>query len=400
MQPVTELQPAPPTAAPRPVRVPLVDLRAAFRPIRQRVLAEFGEILDEMHLLLGPRQQAFEREFADYCGTAHGVAVSNGTDALYLALTACGIGPGDEVITVAHTFFATVAAIVRTGATPVLVDIDAETMTIGPRAAERAITPHTRAIVPVHLNGHPADMRALLEVAQRRNLRLVEDACQAHGARVGHARCGSMSDAAAFSFYVSKNLGALGEAGFVTTSDAAIAESVRRLRHHGHVSKFDHAEVGHNHRMDELQAAVLRIRLETLDAGNQRRRQIAQRYDAHFAGAAVELLRPRESCEPVYHLYPIRVAQRDELREWLAERGIESGIHYRVPAHRQPALRGRPHRCEPLPVTEATVDRLVSLPIHPELRDTDVDYVADCVLEFFRTAAPAPAPRCGQPVGR
>ncbi|MEN8161167.1 MAG: DegT/DnrJ/EryC1/StrS family aminotransferase, partial [Myxococcota bacterium] len=252
-----------------------------------------------------------------------------------------------------------------------------------------AISDRTRAIVPVHLYGVPADLEPILAVAARRGLRVVEDAAQAHGARYAGRRCGSFGDAAAFSFYFTKNLGALGEAGMVTSGDAEVCERVRLLRHHGHSSKFCHELIGHNLRLDELQAAVLRIKLRRLDEAIERRRALARRYDAHFEGSPVLPLRPRSDGEPAYHLYPVRVEERDELTAYLAERGIETGIHYRVPAHRQPALRDRVHRCGPLHVTEAACRTLVSLPLYPELRDDQLDFVAGTVLEFLRQPAAA-----------
>jgi dTDP-4-amino-4,6-dideoxygalactose transaminase len=364
------------------VVVPLVDLRAAAATVRDEVLWEFATILDGMHLLLGPNVEAFEREFAAFSEVAHGVGVSSGTDALLAALLACGVGPGDEVIAPAHTFFATVEAIVHAGATPVLVDVEPATLTVDPEAIRAAVGPATRAIVPVHLAGHPADMEPILAIAREHGLRVIEDAAQAHGARDRGRRCGSLGDAGCFSFYFTKNLGAFGEGGFVTTRDAAVAERVRLLRHHGHVSKFEHATIGYNLRLDELQAAVLRVRLRRLETGNARRREIARRYDALFAGSPVRPLQPRADAEPVYHLYPIRVADRDALRDHLAAEGIETGIHYRTPAHLQPALRHRPHRLGPLGVTEAACRELLSLPIYPELTDAQVEYVAGHVRRF------------------
>jgi dTDP-4-amino-4,6-dideoxygalactose transaminase len=364
--------------------VPLVDLHAALAPERGTVLRAFETVLDGMHLLLGPETQAFERDFADYCGVAHGVAMSSGTDALFAALAAAQIGPDDEVIVPAHTFFATVEAILHTGATPVFVDVEPARLTLDVEQVRAAISPATKAIVPVHLYGHPADMDDLLVLAAEHDLRVVEDAAQAHGARHRGRRCGSMGDAGCFSFYVTKNLAALGEGGFVTTNDATLAERVRLLRHHGHVSKFEHAVAGWNLRMDELQAAVLRVRLPRLDVGNARRRAIAARYREAFADTVVRELVPADETEAVHHLHPVRVTERDALRQWLAERGIETGMHYPVPAHRQPALHGRPHRCQgALPVTEAACAELLSLPIYPELRDEQVDLVIAGVRGFL-----------------
>jgi dTDP-4-amino-4,6-dideoxygalactose transaminase len=363
--------------------VPLVDLRAAFAPVREEVLRAFETVLDQMNLLLGPNVEAFEREFTAYCEAARGVAVSSGTDALYVALRALGIGPRDEVIVPAHTFFATVEAIIHTGATPVMVDVEPECLTIDVDEVRRALTPETRAILPVHLYGHPADLDPILEIARDRDLRVIEDAAQAHGARYKGRRCGSLGDAACFSFYFTKNLGALGEGGFVTSRDPEVAELMARLRHHGHASKYEHTLVGHNFRMDELQAAVLRIRLPRLDASLERRRAVARAYDRHFEGLPLRRLQAAPHCEPAWHVYAIRVQERDALREHLDTHGVGTGIHYREPAHLQPALRGHPHRTGGLEVTEGACRELLSLPIYPELTDEQVDYVAGQVRGFF-----------------
>ncbi len=370
-----------------------MDLKAAFAPIRDEVLREFADILDRMHLMLGPNAEAFEREFTAYCGAPHGVAVSNGTDALYAALVACGVGPGHEVIAPSHTFFATIEAIVHAGAVPVLVDVEPDTLTMDPTEARAAVTDATRAIVPVHLYGHPADMDPILELAREHDLRVVEDAAQAHGAFYKDRRCGNLGDAASFSFYFTKNLGAVGEAGFVTAKDPAVAEKVRLLRHHGHTSKFEHEIVGHNFRIDELQAAFLRIRLRDLDHALDRRRANAARYTELFAGSDVRVLHSRPDSTPVHHLYPVRVSDRDGLIAYLSEWGIGTGIHYPIPAHRQRALLGRPHRCHSMTVTEAAVGEIVSLPMYPELSEDQIHYVAKRVLDFVepgRDAASAP----------
>lgn len=365
--------------------IPLVDLRAAFAPIRKQALREFEAIFDRMDLFLGPNLRAFETEFASYCGVGHGIGVANGTEAVFAALKACGVGPGDEVIAPSHTFFATVEAIVHTGATPILVDVEPDCLTIDVDQIRAAVTPATRAIVPVHLYGHPADMDPILEVARRHGLWVVEDASQAHGARYKERRCGSLGDVAAFSCYLTKNLGAVGEAGFVATSNSEVAEGVRLLRHHGHVSKFEHRICGYNLRMDELQAAVLRLKLPGLDEGNRRRREIAATYRSRFAGSPVRVLSSRAEAEPVYHVFAIRVPERDALRDVLAGQGIETGIHYRFPAHLQPAMQTCAHRRLDMKVTEAACRELVSLPIYPSLSDEDVDYVANAVLGFFES---------------
>ena len=365
------------------MRVPLVDLRATLEPIKAQLFEQFESILDGMQLFLGPNVEAFEGEFARYCEVPHGIGVSSGTDALSVALRALGIGPGDEVIAPSHTFFATIEAIMHVGATPVLVDIEPGTFTIDPQQIGPALAAASRAIMPVHLYGQPADMDPILEIARTHGLRVIEDCAQAHGARYKGRRCGSMGDAAGFSFYFTKNLGAFGEAGFVTTPDADLADAVRRLRHHGHASKFEHACVGYNLRIDELQAAVLRLKLPRLKANNQRRAAIARRYDELFADTEVDVLSRRPDCQQVYHLYPICTEDRDGLRDHLESKGIGTGIHYKIPGHQQPALRDQPHRCLPCPVTEQACRKLLSIPMYPELTDEQVDTIAGHVRSFI-----------------
>jgi dTDP-4-amino-4,6-dideoxygalactose transaminase len=364
------------------MKVPLVDLRASFQPIRARFLQRLESVLEDMQLFLGPNVLAFEREFAAYCGAAQGVAMASGTCALRAALEASGIGPGDEVIAPSHTFFATIEAIVHAGATPVLVDVEPERLTIDVDEVARSLSSRTRAIVPVHLYGHPAEMDPILDLARARGLRVIEDAAQAHGARYRGRPCGSLGDAGCFSFYFTKNLGALGEGGFVTTRDADIARTLRLLRDHGRVSKYEHALVGHNLRMDELQAVVLRLQLEQLDLRNRRRREIAAAYAARFAGTPIRTLPPHPECDAVHHVYPVRVARRDELAAQLEAHGIGTGIHYRIPAHRQRALHGRAHRCGKMEVTERACEEILSIPIYPELSDEQVDYVASTMLRL------------------
>lgn len=372
-----------------PVRVPLVDLRASYASIREELLAEFDRVLGEMQLFLGPNVRAFEEEFAAYCETSHAVGMSSGTDALHATLRACDVRPGDEVVLPALTFFATTEAVIHVGATPVFADVDPETLTLDPAAVRDVIGPATRAIVPVHLYGQPADMASLLEIAKKRNLRVIEDAAQAHGARSLGQRCGSLGDAGCFSFYFTKNLGAFGEGGCTTTNSLETAERLQRLRNHGLETKHTHSLVGHNFRLDELQAAVLRIKLKRLDEAIARRREIAARYDKAFAGSGIRVLGRRADAEAAPHLYPIRVADRDALEAHLAAAGIETGIHYKVPAHRQAAMRSQLHRCGPLSVTERTCDELLSLPLYPELEDDQFAYVVERVLEFSGESRPS-----------
>jgi dTDP-4-amino-4,6-dideoxygalactose transaminase len=365
-----------------PLTIPLVDLKAAFAPIRAEVLRAVEEVLDGMQLFLGPNVVALEAALARYCEATAGIGVASGTDALLLALRACGIGPGDEVVLPALTFFATAEAVVHAGALPVFVDVDDETLTIDPAAVRAALTPRTRAIVPVHLHGAPADMDALLEIARAHGLLVIEDAAQAHGARYRGRRCGSLGDAGCFSFYVTKNLGGYGEGGLVTTSDEEIARRVRLLRDHGHVDKRTHVEIGYNARLDEIQAAILRVKLRGLEDGNARRRQIAERYVGRLRAAGIRSSSTCAGGESVHHVFAVRVAERDELAAWLRSRGIGTGVHYAVPVHRQPALRPLSGRVHELPVTERACRELLSLPMYPELTDEQVDLVTDEVLAF------------------
>ncbi len=360
----------------------MVDLKSQYLDIRDEVLTAFDETLTGMQLNLGPNVQAFEREWAQYSEVAHAVGVGNGTEALHLLLRAHDVGPGDEVITTSFTFIATIEAIVQTGATPVLVDIDPHTYCISPQLAAEAITPATRAIMAVHLYGHPADMGALAEAIAGRDILLLEDAAQAHGARYCGRRVGGLGDGAAFSFYLSKNLAAYGEGGVVTAGDEALAQRVRSLRVHGSLEKYVHEMIGYNSRLDELQAAVLRIKLRRLDAWNQARREHAARYDAALAGID-DLTLPvvADWAESVYHLYTVRSKRRDELAAALAAAGIGHAIHYAVPCHLQAALADLGYGKGSLPETERAASEVLSLPMYPELTDAQIDRVCEVVRE-------------------
>jgi dTDP-4-amino-4,6-dideoxygalactose transaminase len=363
--------------------IPLVDLRAQLEPLREELLCEIGQVLDSMELLLGPNTRSFEDEFAAYCGVRHGIAVSNGTDALHLALRAAGIGPGDEVVTVPNTFAATVEAIELAGARAILVDIDPATGNLDPARLQSALTPNTRAIIPVHLHGHPADADGIRAVAGERGLRVIEDACQAHGARYKDRPVGSLGDLACYSFYYSKNLGAYGEGGAVVTDDPDLAERVRLLRSHGSPEKYVHTSFGVNARPDEIQSAILRVKLRHLDEWNERRRRIAARYSSALAHV-VETPTPAAWATPVFHIYAIRTPNRDRLLDTLRQRGIGAAVHYPIPIHHQPAYRHV--RLDPrgLEHAERWCRETLSLPIYPELTDDDVDYVIDAVYQFHR----------------
>jgi len=364
--------------------IPLVDLRAQYEPLQDEIRQAWDEALASMRLFLGPNVQAFEREFADYCGAGQAIGVSDGTTALHLALRACGIGAGDEVITVANTFIATVEAILLAGATPVFVDIDAVSHTMDVTKIEERITPRTRAILPVHLYGQCADMLAILEIARRNGLYVIEDACQAHGAEANGCKAGSMGDLAAFSFYYSKNLGALGEGGMVTAQDAELARRVRMMRDHGSEQRYYHDLLGWNGRLDELQAAVLRIKLRHLEAWNDMRHQHAEVYRQGLADLDVTPPAEIAGRRHVYHLYVIRTREREALRNWLGERNISTGIHYPVPCHLQQVCSSLGYRPGSLPVTEQVVGEILSLPMYPELTEDQIVRVATEIARFFR----------------
>ena len=362
--------------------VPLVDLVAQFNSLRNDVLAAIEQVLSSGDLFLGPQTREFESEYASYCGSRFAIAVGNGTDALHLALRAAGVGPGDEVITVSHTFIATIEAIWLVGAQPVLVDIDPVSFDIDPMCLERAITSRTRAIIPVHLYGRLADMEAILSIARKHGVMVIEDASQAHGATDAHGRrAGSIGDAGCFSFYYAKNLGAYGEAGAITTSDPEFDRHIRVLRSHGEERRYEHAVMGLNCRPDEIQAAVLRIKLAHLDAWNEQRRQHATRYHELLSDLPIGLPELRWDGSHVYHQYVIRSAERDALRAFLAERGIATGIHYPIPVHLQPACRDLGYTKGDLPQTEQAAQEILSLPMYPELTEAQLRTVSSALTE-------------------
>ncbi len=370
----------------RALQVPFIDLKSQQRGMHEEALGAISKVIDSMDLILGPNVRAFEAEFASYCRARYAIGVGSGTDALYLALRACGIGPGDEVITQANSFVATAEAIVMAGADPVFVDIDSATYAMDPWLLEAAIGPRTRAIIPVHLYGQMGDMDAIMEVAHRHGLVVVEDACQAHGAEDRGRRAGGVGDAAAFSFYPAKNLGALGDGGAVTTNSRSVAENVRKLRDHGSFQKYQHELVGMTSRLDELQAAVLRIKLRQLDSYNALRRAHARTYEELLACTNVELPAVRQDASHVFHLYVIQTDHRDRVRATLADRGVATGIHYPVPIHQQAAFRGIGRVVGDLPTTERVARRILSLPMYPELQPDQLRYVASCLRECAEVA--------------
>ncbi len=355
------------------------DLLSPNAELQDEIDAAALRVLHSGWYILGAEVSAFEAEFAAYHGVDHAVGVASGTDAIELALRAAGIGAGDEVITVAHTAVPTVCAVERADATPVLVDVEAETYTMDPAAARAAITPRTRAILPVHLYGQPADMVTLSALARENGLLLIEDCAQAHGARLNGQLVGTFGDLAAFSFYPTKNLGAAGDGGAVITNDAGYAEKLRRLRNYGQVSRYQFETRGVNSRLDELQAAVLRVKLPHLNRQNNLRRELARRYDELLAGVVVTP-KVRVEAEPVYHLYVIRAAERDALMQRLSDQGVQTLIHYAVPVHLQAAYADLGYQRGDLPVTERICTEILSLPLHAGLRVEQVETVAAAVI--------------------
>ncbi|HOD66085.1 MAG TPA: DegT/DnrJ/EryC1/StrS family aminotransferase [candidate division Zixibacteria bacterium] len=368
------------------MKVPYLDLQAQYQSIKDDIAAAVQRVLDSSTYVLGPSVREFEEAFARYCGTAHCAGVNSGTSALVLALRALEIGPGDEVVTAANTFVATVAAIAHTGAHPVLVDIDPRTRTIDPRLLPMALSRRTRAVIPVHLYGRPADMEAIMRLAEKYEVSVVEDAAQAHGARYRGRRIGSFGRLAAFSFYPGKNLGAYGEAGAVTTDDPELDRRLRMLRDHGSERKYYHDLVGYNARMEGIQGAVLGVKLRRLDQWNEARRRVAARYDELLRDLPVTTPPVDPEVEPVYHLYVIETERRDALQAFLAERGVPTLIHYPVPVHLQRGYDFLGRRKGDFPVAERQAEQILSLPIFPEMTEAQVDYVAAQIQAFFHGA--------------
>ncbi len=362
-------------------KIPFVDLTAAYLELQGELDAAALEVLRSGWYVLGPQVRAFEEEFAAWLGVPAAAGVASGTDALLLTLLACEVGAGDEVIVPSHTAVATVTAVELAGARPVLADIRADTFTLDPDAVAAAITPRTRAIIPVHLYGQAADLDVLIELAQRRGLWLIEDCAQAHGAATNGRKVGTVGDIAAFSFYPTKNLGAAGDGGLVASRRPELIERVRSLRQYGWRQRYISDEAGLNSRLDELQAALLRVKLRRLDVWNRQRQALALHYDELLAGSAVTTPRVAPGNEHVYHLYVVRCQQRDALQAHLDQRGIATAIHYPVPVHQQPAYR----RLAPpagLPETERAAAEILSLPMYPQMPQEHVEQVAACIAAF------------------
>jgi len=375
----------------RPIEVPQTDPKAGYLAHQADIDSAIQRVLNSGWYILGREVESFEQEFASYIGVRYSIGVASGTDALELSLRACGVGPGDLVFTVSHTAVATVAAIELAGATPVLVDIDPVTYTMDPNCLESALanpsagTP--KAIIPVHLYGHPADMPSILELAKRHGLHVIEDCAQAHGATLDGRMTGTWGDIAAFSFYPTKNLGALGDGGMVVTENPVLAERVRLLQQYGWREWYISEIPGGNSRLDELQAAVLRVKLRDLDKENMQRQSLAQIYNSLLADAGLTLPGVRSGVTHVYHQYVVRLPQRDALRTYLRQAGIGTLIHYPVPVHLQPAYRDRLPRVAPLPWTEQVAGQVLSLPMFPQLSDDQARHVSECITHFLNDGA-------------
>lgn len=360
-----------------------LDLPAQMRPLRNEIDAAIARTLDQCSFCLGPDVAQFEKDFARYCGAQHCVAVNSGTSALHLALLLLNIKPGDEIITTPFTFVATSWAISYVGARPVYVDIDDATFNLDPKLVEKAITPRTRALLPVHLYGHPVDLDPLLAIAKKHNLPLVEDAAQAHGATYKGKGIGTFGVCSCFSFYPGKNLGAYGEGGALVTNDAAFAARARALREHGSTTRYYHDEVGYNYRMEGIQGAVLGVKLKHLDAWTRERRRVGRRYTELLEGTPLQLPREAEWAESAFHLYVVRHPRRDELKKHLEANKIGCALHYPLPLHLQKCYASLGYKEGDFPISERAALECLSLPIYPELKDEQVQRVASVIRAFF-----------------
>ena len=367
--------------------IPYLDLKAQYRSIKPEIDEAVARVLESAAFVLGPEVVKFEEQFAAYSGARQGIAVNTGTSALHLALLAAGVGPGDEVITVSHTFVATVAAIRYTGARPVFVDIDPRSFTMDPALVADAITPRTKAIIPVHLYGHPADMDPILEVARRRKVLLIEDAAQAHGAKYKGRPIGSLGDMACFSFYPGKNLGAAGEGGMIVTGNDEYTKQMRMLRDWGCEQRYHHVLQGFNYRMEGIQGAILGVKLRYLEGWTEARRSRARAYKHLLANAGVETPQEMPYARHVYHIYAIRCADRDGLQQALQSQGIQTGLHYPIPVHLQEAHRDLGYKAGQFPHSEAAARELLSLPMYPELTDAQIECVTTAVVAYQDTRA-------------
>lgn len=365
------------------MKIPLVDLKAQYDSIKPQIQEAISRVLETSQFILGTEVEKFEEEFARYLGVKHAIGINTGTDALYITLIALGIKPGDEVITVSQTFIATVDAIYWTGAKPIMVDIDEVTFTMDPKKFEAAITKKTKAVIPVHLYGQPADMDPILAIAKKHNLFVIDDACQAHGALYKGKRVGGMGNAACFSFYPGKNLGAYGEGGAVTTNDDALATLIRKLRNHGGLKKYSHEIPGFNARLEGIQGAILRVKLPYLDKWNDLRRLHAAEYEKNLQGLGIKFPREASYARSVFHVYVVRTPQRDALNDHLNEQGIGCVIHYPIPNHLLPCFQSLGYKTGDLPVTEKVSKEVLSLPLFPELKKEQIQEVTGQIRNFL-----------------
>ncbi|WP_408955109.1 DegT/DnrJ/EryC1/StrS family aminotransferase [Natroniella sp. ANB-PHB2] len=370
------------------MKVPLLDLKGQYEEIKDEIQEAINEVLDSTRYIMGENVTGLEKEVADYCDVKYGIGVASGTDALLLSLKALEVGPGDEVILPTFTFFATAGVVSRLGAIPVFADIDPVTYNITPEEIEKRITDKTKAIIPVHLYGQPAEMDKIMELAEEHDLKVVEDACQAIGAEYKGEQVGNFGDATALSFFPSKNLGAYGDAGMVLTNDEELAERIKSLRVHGASPKYYHQEVGYNSRLDAIQAAILRVKLKYLDQWTEGRQRVAENYDRLFKEYDLEdkVVTPKKKVDDsthVYHQYVVRVENRDELQKKLKEKGISSAVYYPVPLHLQECYEDLGYQKGDLPVAEKACGEVLALPIDPELSEEQVEYVVDSINNFY-----------------
>ncbi len=368
------------------MNIPFVDLNAQYQTIATEIQEAILGVIEKSDFILGKELEAFEKEFAEYCKVKYAVGLDNGTSALEMALRAYGIGDNDEVITTANTFIATASAIAFTGARPVLVDIDPDTYNLNPTLVESAITNKTKAIMPVHIYGQSADMDRIMDIARKRRLVVIEDACQAHGAIYKEKHVGSIGDAAAFSFYPAKNLGAYGDGGILITNNNEISEKVKMLRNYGQKQKYHHLFLAYNRRLDTIQAAILRVKLKKLDSWNESRRKAAQQY-AELLKDNKSIITPieMEYSKHIYHLYVVRVVNRDFVQQKLSESGISTGVHYPIPIHLQPAYEYLGYKRGDFPITEKYANEILSLPMFPELTKEQIEYVVQTLNAQFIT---------------
>lgn len=365
-------------------KIPMNDFKLQYHSIKEELKEIIDQVLESGYFILGDMVESFEREFAEYCGATYGVGVNSGLDALRLALVVLGIGPGDEVITVANSAVATALAITHTGAKPVFVDVDKSTYNIDLHKIEEKVTRKTKAILPVHLFGNPADMESINEIAENHDLWVVEDACQSHGAEYKGKKTGTLGDVGCFSFYPTKNLGAYGDGGMVLTNDKEICERIKMLRNYGQTTRYKSVFIGFNSRLDEMQAAILRVKLRHLNRWNDARRRNAKAYNELLLGTDVMCPVERENVLHVYHLYVIQSRKRNQLQNFLASKGITTLIHYPIPIHLQDAYKELKISAGTLPVTEELAKKILSLPIYPEMTRAQIQYVADSIRDFAR----------------